>query len=55
MKGAFVVVQGKGRSCTSICPRHGCIHARCAMTRNSPLFQGVAMPSCAVTSVPFTL
>ncbi|MEJ2608962.1 MAG: hypothetical protein P8179_02500 [Candidatus Thiodiazotropha sp.] len=42
MKGAFVVVQGKGRSCTSMCPRHGCIHARRATTRNIPLFQGVA-------------
>ncbi|MEJ2609135.1 MAG: hypothetical protein P8179_03395 [Candidatus Thiodiazotropha sp.] len=42
MKGAFVVVQGKGRSCTSMCPRHGCIHARRATTQNSPLLQGVA-------------
>ncbi|MEJ2611891.1 MAG: hypothetical protein P8179_17890 [Candidatus Thiodiazotropha sp.] len=42
MKGALVVVQGKSRSCTSMCPRHLCIHARRATTRNSPLFQGVA-------------
>ncbi|MEJ2609772.1 MAG: hypothetical protein P8179_06680 [Candidatus Thiodiazotropha sp.] len=28
MKSALVVVQGKGRSCTSMCPRHGCIHTR---------------------------
>ncbi|MEJ2611425.1 MAG: hypothetical protein P8179_15420 [Candidatus Thiodiazotropha sp.] len=28
MKSALVVVQRKGCSCTSMCPRHGCIHAR---------------------------
>ncbi|MEJ2612185.1 MAG: hypothetical protein P8179_19465 [Candidatus Thiodiazotropha sp.] len=55
MKGAFVVVQGKGRSCTSLCPRHLCIHARRTATHNSPLFQGVATPPCAATSVPFML
>ena len=27
VKGAVVRVQGKGRSCTSICSRHLCIHA----------------------------
>ncbi|MEJ2611415.1 MAG: hypothetical protein P8179_15360 [Candidatus Thiodiazotropha sp.] len=55
MKGAFVVVLGKGRSCTSMCLRHWCIHAPRAMTRNSLLFQGVATPPCAATSVLFTL
>ncbi|MEJ2610820.1 MAG: hypothetical protein P8179_12245 [Candidatus Thiodiazotropha sp.] len=50
MKGALVVVQGKGRSCTSLCPRHLCIHARRATTRNSPLFQGVATPPQACHS-----
>ncbi|MEJ2611168.1 MAG: hypothetical protein P8179_14060 [Candidatus Thiodiazotropha sp.] len=29
MKGALVVVQGKGRSCTSMCSRHLCIHEAC--------------------------
>ncbi|MEJ2611662.1 MAG: hypothetical protein P8179_16685 [Candidatus Thiodiazotropha sp.] len=55
MKGALVVVQGKGRSCTSMCPRHLCIHAQRVTTHNSPLFQGAATPPCATTSVPFTL
>ncbi|MEJ2612482.1 MAG: hypothetical protein P8179_21080 [Candidatus Thiodiazotropha sp.] len=50
MKSALVVAQGKGRSCTSICPRHGCIHAQHATTRNSPLFQGVATPPQACHS-----
>ncbi|MEJ2609351.1 MAG: hypothetical protein P8179_04485 [Candidatus Thiodiazotropha sp.] len=44
MKSALVVVLGKGCSCTSMCPRHGCIHARRAIagkiiqtpTQNSP-------------------
>ncbi|MEJ2612606.1 MAG: hypothetical protein P8179_21735 [Candidatus Thiodiazotropha sp.] len=35
MKSALVVVQGKGRSCTSICPRHLCIHARRTIARYS--------------------
>ncbi|MEJ2613088.1 MAG: hypothetical protein P8179_24295 [Candidatus Thiodiazotropha sp.] len=52
MKGAFVVVQDKGRSCTSMCPRHGCIHARRATTHNSPLFQGVATPTFSLQRVP---
>ncbi|MEJ2613146.1 MAG: hypothetical protein P8179_24615 [Candidatus Thiodiazotropha sp.] len=55
MKSALVVVQGKGRSCTSMHPRHLCIHAQRATMRNSPLFQGVATPPCAAISVPFTL
>ncbi|MEJ2608535.1 MAG: hypothetical protein P8179_00305 [Candidatus Thiodiazotropha sp.] len=40
MKGALVVVQGKGHSCASMCPRHLYIHAQRATTHNSPLFQG---------------
>ncbi|MEJ2608970.1 MAG: hypothetical protein P8179_02540 [Candidatus Thiodiazotropha sp.] len=34
MKSALVVVQGKGGSCTSMCLRHRCIHARRATTQN---------------------
>ncbi|MEJ2611183.1 MAG: hypothetical protein P8179_14140 [Candidatus Thiodiazotropha sp.] len=33
MKSALVVVQGKGRFCTSMCPRHLCIHAQRAIAR----------------------
>ncbi|MEJ2610712.1 MAG: hypothetical protein P8179_11655 [Candidatus Thiodiazotropha sp.] len=51
MKSALVVVQGKSRSCTSMCPRHLCIHARRATTRNSPLFQGVAQACYSRCSV----
>jgi hypothetical protein len=42
----------------SVGQREGCVcggAGQDATTRNSPLFQGVATPPCATTSVPFTL
>ncbi|MEJ2611061.1 MAG: hypothetical protein P8179_13495 [Candidatus Thiodiazotropha sp.] len=50
MKGAFVVVQGRGRSCTSMFPQHLCIPAQHPTPWNSPLFQGVATPPQACHS-----
>ncbi|MEJ2613214.1 MAG: hypothetical protein P8179_24980 [Candidatus Thiodiazotropha sp.] len=44
MKCAFVVVQGKGRSCTSMCLRHRCIHARRAIARYSKELQRRYVP-----------
>ncbi|MEJ2611819.1 MAG: hypothetical protein P8179_17515 [Candidatus Thiodiazotropha sp.] len=50
VKGAFVVVQDKGRSCTSMCPRHLCIHARCAIARYSKELQRRHVPPQACHS-----
>ncbi|MEJ2609132.1 MAG: hypothetical protein P8179_03380 [Candidatus Thiodiazotropha sp.] len=44
MKSALVVVQGKGRSYTSMYPRHGCIHARRAIAHYSKELQRRHMP-----------
>ncbi|MEJ2610068.1 MAG: hypothetical protein P8179_08230, partial [Candidatus Thiodiazotropha sp.] len=50
MKGAFVVVQGKSRSCTSMCPRHLCIHARRGIARYSKELQRRHVPPQACHS-----
>ncbi|MEJ2609559.1 MAG: hypothetical protein P8179_05575 [Candidatus Thiodiazotropha sp.] len=50
MKSALVVVQGKGRSCTSMCPRHGCIHARRGIARYSKELQRRHVPPQACYS-----
>ncbi|MEJ2610580.1 MAG: hypothetical protein P8179_10945 [Candidatus Thiodiazotropha sp.] len=39
MKSALVVVQGKSRSCTSLCSRHLCIPAQRAIARYSKELQ----------------
>ncbi|MEJ2610215.1 MAG: hypothetical protein P8179_09035 [Candidatus Thiodiazotropha sp.] len=50
MTCALVVVQGKGRSCTSMCLRHGCIHARRGIARYSKELQRRHVPPQACHS-----
>ncbi|MEJ2609235.1 MAG: hypothetical protein P8179_03900, partial [Candidatus Thiodiazotropha sp.] len=50
MKRALVVVLGKGRSRTSMCPRHGCIHARRTIARYSKELQRRHVPPQACYS-----
>ncbi|MEJ2612855.1 MAG: hypothetical protein P8179_23045 [Candidatus Thiodiazotropha sp.] len=50
MKSALVVVQGKGRSCTSMCSRHLCIHARRTIARYSKELQRRHVPPQACHS-----
>ncbi|MEJ2611028.1 MAG: hypothetical protein P8179_13310, partial [Candidatus Thiodiazotropha sp.] len=50
MKSALVVVQGKSRSCTSMCPRHLCIPARRGIARYSKELQRRHVPPQACYS-----